>query len=174
MIKKAAAFAALSAMILMCGCLGGEDENGGSSDKEGALDFSLKVVGTYFDNDNEAFFSYLADEIYSLEEGESYAKSEVEEMLAEEEFIAGEEFVEYSMEEYLNTYDPRVMDHEEAQYEFPEEVSALKDSGWEFDEDDYIFIGYETKSGEEGPLWDDMLVFGVTHESGEGKLKALG
>ena len=174
MIKRAAAFAGLSAMVLMCGCLGGEDENGGSYDREGALDFSLKVVGTYFDNDKEAFLSYLADEVYSLEEGESYAKSEVEEFLAEEDYIAGEEFAQYSMEEYLDTYDPRVMDHEETESEYPEVVSALKDSGWEFDEDDYIFIGYETKSGDEGPLWDDPLVFGVTHETGEWRLKAVG
>jgi hypothetical protein len=158
-----------SILILICGCIG----SGDTFDKDGALEFSLKVVETYFDNDMGQFLSYLADEVYTLEGEGPSSKKEVENAFSEKEYVADESYANWTMEEYMNIYEPRVMDFDEIRDEFPESESEIKDLGWKFDDDDYLFIGFETKNGDEGPLWDDPLIFAVTHESGEWKFKAF-
>ena len=170
-MRKILLIAVATFSLIACGCI--EGENNESFDREGALEFSLKVVRTYFDNDMEGFISYLADELYSLEGDGPISKDELAPSISAEDHVVDEDYTMYSMEEYTEVYDPRVMDVEEVESEYPGIVSSMESLGWDYGEDDYLFIGWETKSGEEGPLWDDPLSFVVSHESGEWRFKAF-
>ncbi|MFO8051782.1 MAG: hypothetical protein R6V01_08820 [Thermoplasmatota archaeon] len=168
------ATAVLLTAVTFSGCLG-EEDNGTNSEfnKEGALEFSLKVVGTYFDNQKEEFYSCLGEELYSLEGGQPVSKEDVVGSFDENEYLIDEVYTEHTFEEYMETYEPRVLDQEEIVSEYPE-FKDIEFSGWEPDDDDYLFIGYETKAGKEGFLWEDPLVFMVTFEKGYWTVKAFG
>jgi len=156
--------------VSICGCMGGGEDD---LTKEGALEFGLKVVKTFFNNDMEKFISYLDDELVTLEGEGPISKQEARNFLEENGYVADEEFTLHTFDEYMETYDPKVMDADEVNAEWPELAGDMKALGWDFDGNDYIFIGYETKSGDEGFLWDDPLVFGITSEGGHWSFKAF-
>jgi hypothetical protein len=69
------------------------------------------------------------------------------------------------MDDYLEVYDPRVLGFDEYMKEYPE--TAIPDvGGWSPSEDDFLFVGFEAKPGREGFLWEDLLIFMVTNQSG--------
>ena len=164
----------LMTICLIPGCIK-KDEGAGDFTKEEALEFSLQVVETYFTNDMDEFKSYLDDEIFTLEGDGPLSRSEVILILDENDYVADEEYTDHTYQEYLDTYEPYVMDVDEVSQEFEGLVDNMKEIGWDFDDDDYIFMGWETKSGDEedGFLWDDPLAFGVTHEDGKWAFKAF-
>jgi len=143
--------------------------------KEGALKFGLKIVKTYFDNDIAEFKSYLDDEIFCLDGDGPISRAEVIADLDVSGYVVNEDYTEHTYQEYLDTYDPYVMDIDEIKAEFNELVELMISKGWDFDDDDYIFMGWKTKSGnqDDGFLWDDPLAFGITHEGGEWAFKAF-
>lgn len=163
-------------VALAAGCMEERPPPGGASlpDPEAeALDFSLQVVETYFTQDYAAFRTMLAPAIYTLEGEGPMTPEDVDAWHAREPpWPAGRDYSGHSMEEYLEVYAPRVLTIEAAQAEHPE-FAQMSWDGWEPDEDDYVFIGWETKPDQEPFLWDDLLAFAVTHESGEWRFKAF-
>ncbi len=178
--------AGLCFLLIICfipGCINSSDdvddgEGGiGTADftKKGALDFGLKVVKTYFTNNMAEFKSYLDDEVYIMEGDGPYTKAQVIKFLDEDDHVASEDFTKHSYQEYIDTYAPYVLDVDGTKAQYEGLVDAMIGLGWDFDEDDYVFMGWATKSGDEddGFLWDDPLVFGVTHEDGKWAFKAF-
>jgi len=153
-----------------CGCLGGSEK---SFDKAGALEFGLKIVKMYFDNDKDGFASLLAKEIYSLEGDGPYGREDVKQDILSEEYLADEDYPDHTMEEYLDVYDPYVLDSAEAEREYPEVIALVRTLGWEFDGNDHLFMGFETKPGKDEFLSDDPLVFAVTCEDDRWEFKAF-
>lgn len=158
-------------MSSLLGCLDTESKD--TFDEEDILEFGLEVLQTFFDNDKETFYSYLAEETYSLEGGGPYTVEEVRGWFDSDDYLMNQMYTQYSMEEYLETYEPEILDYKEVDSEYPGIIEMLRNLSWDFDDDDYMFRGWETKDGEEGPLWDDPLAFMVTHETGELKFKAF-
>jgi hypothetical protein len=174
-MEKWIGFSVMVVMTLsLSGCLGGGSESEEKFDKAGALEFSLKVVKTYFDNDMDEFVSYLDDEVYSLEGEGPIAKKDAEDILREDDYVADEDYPTHTYQEYLDTYDPKVLDSKEVTTEHSELIGEMKALGWDYGSDDYLFMGFETKPGKEEFLWDDPLVFVVTCEDGKWAFKAFG
>ncbi len=173
-MKKEVLIGVLVIICLIPGCIK-KDDGAEQFDEDGALEFGLKIVETYFTNDMEEFKSYLDDEIFTLEGDGPFSRSEVISFLDEDDYVADEEYPEHTYQEYLDTYKPYVMDVDEVDLEFEGLVGEMKEIGWDFDDDDYIFMGWETSSGDEedGFLWDDPLAFGITHEDGKWAFKAF-
>jgi hypothetical protein len=172
--------AGLCILLMVCfipGCLesnegGGE---GGGFDKEGTLEFGLKIVKTYFTNNMAEFKSNLDDQVYIMEGDGPYTKAQVINFLDEDDYVASEDYTKHSYQDYIETYAPYVLDVDETKIQYEGLVDTMIGLGWDFDEDDYVFMGWATKSGDEddGFLWDDPLVFGVTHEDGKWAFKAF-
>lgn len=168
------AFALVLAAPGLAGCL---EEPGGpavqGAPKEEALAFSLRVVETYLTGNYSAFRAVLADQVYTLEGDGPIDPAEVDAWAKEEpSFPDGRDYTHYTMEQYMDTYQPRVVTFDEARAEHPSFNETTWD-GWVPDGDDYIFLGAETKPGREGFLWDDLLAFAATKESGEWRFKAF-
>jgi len=163
-------------ILLLAACSGGNNREF-TFDKEGALVFSMQVLQTHFENDLDAFIALWDDELYTLELEGPYTKKFAAEKTKKNEYFINEilagEYAAYSLAEYKTDYAPRVLNAAEVNAADPELIPGLRKLGWDFDQDDYIFIGWDTKSGEAGPLWEDTLFFGITHESGEWRLKAF-
>jgi hypothetical protein len=137
-----------------------------SGTKEGALEFSLLLVETYFTGDEDRFCSHLAGTLYTLEGEGPFTKEEAISAIKEDKpFPSGEDYSEFTMEDYLENYHQEIMNYEDYS-EYPE-LSGLSIDGWEPDADDFLFLGYEVKSGKEGFVWDDLLVFMVTYQNGK-------
>jgi hypothetical protein len=134
--------------------------------KEGALEFSLAHVETYFTGDEDKFCSHLADTIYFVEEGGvSITKEEVISMFKENKpFTYGYDFSEFTMDDYLENYSTKIMDYEE--YSKEEWDSVFPIDGWTPDADDFFFIGLEVKPGKEGFIIPfELLRFMVTYQN---------
>ena len=81
---------------------------------EGALNFSLTVVETYFDNSQTGFDNFVSlfhDPFYLLEEMGAYSVSEVFQYEASHPF--GMDYSMYTMEDYLAQYLPYVLAYDE-------------------------------------------------------------
>ena len=141
--------------------------------KEGALIFSLKIVETYIEGDADRYCSYLADYIYSLEGEGPIEKIELCEYLSEESpFPFGHDYSQYTMDDYLDNYNPYIMDYEEYSEVYPS-ISNLNIDGWTPDADDFLFIGWELQRDREDFMWDDLLAYMVTYQNDEWELIAL-
>ena len=127
-----------------------------------ALDFSLELVETYFTGDENKFCSHLADTLYTLEGEGPITKEEAISSIKGRDFPFGEDYSKYTIENYLKNYRPKIMDYEDYSKLF-----SLSINGWEPDADDFLFLGYEVKSGKEGFMWDDLLSFMVTYQNGK-------
>ena len=170
-----AVFAVLFILCFIPGCL----DNGGNGDddpeKEAALEFGLKVVQTYFSNDMEKFKSYLDDEVFILDGDGPFSRADAISFLDDADHVASEDYLDHNYQEYLETYDPFVLNVDEVEDEFEGMVDIMIALGWDYDHDDYLFIGFETRSGneEDGFLWDIPLIFGITNEDGYWTFKAF-
>ena len=141
--------------------------------KEGALTFSLKIVETYIEGDADRFCSYLADYIYTLEGEGPIEKIELCEYLSEESpFPVGHDYSQYTMDDYLDNYNPYIMDYEEYSEVYPS-ISNLNIDGWTPDADDFLFIGWELQRDKEDFMWEDLLAYMVTYQNDEWELIAL-
>ena len=135
--------------------------------KEGALEFSLAHVETYFTGDEDKYCSHLADTIYNLGEGlkRSFTKEEVIRAIKEEKpFPYGYDYSEFTMDDYLENYSTKIMDYEE--YSKEEWGSVFPIDGWTPDADDFLFLGSEVKPGKEGFIIShDIFAFMVTYQN---------
>ncbi|MGA1822582.1 MAG: hypothetical protein ACMUIG_08640 [Thermoplasmatota archaeon] len=166
--------AVLSLILIVCGCTSSSTSDDDQTfDEESAMEFSLVIVQTYFDNDMDEFLSFMADTVYTLEAEGPYTKSFLQENYADNEYVVDEDFADFTMEQYLETYEPRILDHVDVEDEFPGMIQDLKDLGWDYNDDDYLFLGHETKTEDESPLWEDPLIFVISHESGVWRFKAF-
>jgi len=135
--------------------------------KEGALEFSLALVETYFTGDEDKFCSHLADTLYIVGEGAGrITKEEAISIIKEDKpFPFGEDYSEFTIDDYLENYSPKIMDYEEYSKEEWAVFRLFPIDGWTPDADDFLFIGYEVKPGKEGFMWDNLLVFMVTYQN---------
>lgn len=156
-------------LLFFSGCVSVNEEQV----KEEALDFSLEIVGTYLTGDVDRFCSFFTDPLYTLEDEGPFSRSEViRDLKARTPFPAGYDYSGYTMEDYLEVYEPRVLEFDEYMKEYPG-LETLEVGGWSPGEDDFLFVGSKTRPGREGFLWDDLLIFMVTDRSGEWELIAL-
>ena len=133
--------------------------------EDAALDFSLAVVETYLTGDADKFCSFLADTLYTLEGEGPITKEEAISAIKEDKpFPFGNDYSEFTMEDYLENYRPKIMDYGEYTKEYPE-LSSLSIDGWKPDADDFLFLGHEVKTGKEGFMWEDLLGFMVTYQN---------
>lgn len=140
--------------------------------KEEALNFSLQIVNTYFTKDYLAFISFLTPKTYTLEGEGPFDKQFVTAKLQEEPFPFGRDYSEYTLSDYLENYNPKILSFEEYALIYPH-IANLNIDGWSPNEDDFLFVGYETKPGKSEFMWDDLLVFMVTCENNEWRLIAF-
>ena len=140
---------------------------GETGTKEGALEFSLLLMETYFTGDEDKYCSHLADTIYNLGEGlkRSFTKEEVISAIKEEKpFPYGYDYSEFTMDDYLENYSTKIMDYEE--YSKEEWDSVFPIDGWTPDADDFLFLGFEVKPGKEGfIIFDNIFGFMVTYQN---------
>jgi hypothetical protein len=134
--------------------------------KEQGLRFCLDVIETYLTGDLEKYCTYLADYIYSLDGAGPLSRETVFDIFSNDDpFPGGNDYSIYSITDYLETYEPVILKFKEYIEEYPSLLN-LDIDGWSPDEDDFLFIGYRVKTGQEAFLWDDLLVFMVTHSYG--------
>lgn len=139
---------------------------GETGTKEGALEFSLAHVETYFTGDEDKYCSHLADTIYNLGEGQSsFTKEEVISFIKEiKPFPFGYDYSEFTMDDYLENYSTKIMDYEE--YYKEEWDRGFPIDGWTPDADDFLFLGYEVKPGKEGfIIFNQIFIFMVTYQN---------
>jgi len=143
-----------------------------SHSKSGALKFSLEIIETFLEGDVNGYIDRCADTLYTLEGEGPFTLEEWEPDLREEEpFPFGEDYSEYSMDDFEDAYDIKVYDHDEYMAEF-EFMADLDYPDWSPDEDDYLFWAQE-KEEDEGFIWDDLLAFMVTVQDGDWVMIAL-
>ena len=169
-------FAGIIALILILIPISGCTTNGGGGakigTKDGALDFSLKIIESYIDGDVDAYISYCADNLYCLDGDGPLSMDEWEPILREDEpFPAGRDYSDYTMEDFFAAYEYGIYDYAQYRVEF-DFVEELDFEDWTPDEDDFLFLANE-KEEDEGFIWDDLLVFMVTCEKGHWELNAL-
>lgn len=154
---------------------------GETGTKEGALEFSLAHVETYFTGDEDKYFSHLADTIYNFGEGpSSFTKEEIISARKKaKSFTCGYDYSEFTMDDYLENYSTKIMDYEE--YYNNDELGIKEEwdrflpfDGWTPDADDFLFLGFEVKTGKEEFMWDDLLVFMVTYQNKKWEIIAFG
>ena len=137
--------------------------------KEGALEFSLAHVETYFTGDEDKYCSHLADTIYVLGESlkKSYTKEEIISDIKEiKPFPFGYDYSEFTMDDYLENYSTKIMDYEEYSKEDWEIFRFFPIDVWTPDADDFLFLGFEVKPGKEGfIIFDELFGFMVTYQN---------
>ncbi len=164
------------------------------SKKEQAKEFSLQIVKTYFDKDCNTFYNALSDTFYSLEddgphektgkfsscyvlddirkpweEQDEYCKTiDIKEKLCESlhEGVRGE----YTFQDYLNSYNVKILEKTEYENEFPfiKNLQKFKPTS-----NDYLFVGYNIKANQDDFMWHDLLVFMVRMTEDGWRISAL-
>lgn len=160
--------------VTLAGCLEPPARPQGILDVDAsAREFGVRVVGMLLASDYASFRAVLADQVYTLEGEGPYSKAEVDAFFANDPFPSRTNTTNYTLAEYNATYAPEVWTFARATQEYPE-FANVSWSGWTPDaEDDRIFVGSKTKSGEPGWLWEDILSFAITRASGEWRYKAF-
>lgn len=148
--------------MLISGCT--SDKNN-QDVKEDALEFSLKIIETYLTGNSDKYLSYHTNVVYLLGQNRSLNREELNQTVNSQTFPHGEDYSDYTMDDYLETYDQEIMDYKEYISEYPS-IKNVSIDGWSPNEDDYIFFGYEVKPEKEGFMWDDLLTFMVSNQGG--------
>ena len=141
----------------------------GLSEKEQAKEFSLQIVKTYFDKNCDAFYDALSDTVYLLDDDGPFEKnSGIKKKLCES--IAKGVRGEYTFQDYLNSYDVRILEKTEYETEFKvgKDLQKFKPTL-----NDYLFVGYKVKANKTNFMWDDLLVFMVRKTETGWKISAL-
>ncbi|MFC1801423.1 hypothetical protein ACFLZB_03085 [Nanoarchaeota archaeon] len=129
------------------------------TEKAQAKEFALDVIQSFFDNDCEAFKSYLYEYVYSFEGEELIRVADFEDEVCGDfsNVVRGD----HTFEDYLEAYEIRILEKDEYMEEFPD-LATLDDL--ELSQRDYLFIGFELKDkNAEGFMWDDVLIFMVSN-----------
>ena len=137
-----------------------------------ALAFSLLVVETYFDPSEQSyqtFLGYLNDELYVIWGEGPFNKAD---LTYEDSHPFGRDYSPYTMEDYLEVYSPTIYAYDEAIAQYPSLAGQIV-GNWVYNEEDYLFLGAKTNPDQTSFIWDDILVFVVTKESGEWKVIAF-
>lgn len=157
--------------LLLPGCI--EPTPPAGDARAEVLAFGLRVVETYLRSDPHAFRALLAETTYTLEGEGPFTLADVDAWLfAELPFPSRRDYTAYTLDDDEATYAPRVLAYDEVVLEYPAFANVTWD-GWVPDGDDLIFAGGDVKEGQTSFLWEDILAFGVTRETGEWRLKAF-
>lgn len=139
------------------------------SEKEQAKEFSLQIVKTYFDKDCNTFYNALSDTVYLLDDNGPFEKnSDVKEKLCEsiKKGVRGE----YKFQDYLDSYDIKILEKMKYENEFPNIKNLQK---FKPTSNDYLFVGYRVKAHKDTFLWGDLLVFMVRKTENGWRISAL-
>lgn len=128
------------------------------SEKEQAREFALKVVETYFTKDCAVFYNALDDTIYTLEDEGPFTKSDLKNIGVCSKLSKQTVKGEHSFQDYIDSYDIRVLNNSEYEVEFPQFKNFQK---FNLTQRDYLFTGSEVKEGKENFMWTDPLSFVV-------------
>ena len=132
-----------------------------------ALEFSLGLVETFFDNSEESFEewrSFWADPIHLIFQGTSLPLAAFN---YDGSHPFGRDYTDYDLDDYLSVYSPRAVHWPALVEEYPELEESLN-TLLSVGADDWVFLGSEIQEGEQGFLWEDYLVFGVTYSEEKG------
>lgn len=132
---------------------------------DSAYQFSLRVIETYLTADSSLFRTYLADTIYTLDDDTPFLSDT---MQLTSIFSIVRDYSIYTIDDYLNTYDPEVHYKDSIFSYFDSTLST-----WSISMHDYIFVGNRLKADKTELIWSDLLVFVVTKKDGFWKLKAF-
>ena len=139
------------------------------SEKEQAQEFSLQIVKTYFDKDCNTFYNILSDKVYLLDNDGPFEKnSDIKKGLCES--IAKGVRGEHTFQDYLDSYDVRILEKIEYENEFPRIKNLQK---FKPTSKDYLFIGSKVKANKQNFMWDDLLVFMIRKTENGWKISAL-
>jgi len=132
--------------------------------KAEALTFSLNVVDTIIQGNLPAFYSALADRVYSLNTGNNYSCYRI----PPPEGVNGE----YSIKNYMEDYQYSLYSYQDFITLFPQ--WAESDRNWNPDEQTYLFMGNQLKNPSQESLLsqDNLLVFMVAPKDGDIKIIA--
>ena len=170
MKKISIIFILLIGLVLLGGCTQQTIKiDSGLSEKEQAKEFSLQIVKTYFDKDCNTFYSALSDTIYLLDDDGPFEKnSDIKEKLCESitQSVRGE----YTFQDYLDSYNVRILKKIEYENEFPTINNLQK---FKPTSNDYLFVGSEVKANKDNFMWDDLLVFMVRKTENGWRISAL-
>ena len=166
-MMRASLLCGMMSLSVVAGC-GSDSPTDSPTDREEALDFSLRVVETFVEADLATFESFLADTLYILEAHEPSIA--VDELDLDGLFAELERELEgFTMEDYHARYAPRVLDYAEySQLGVGDDLTY-----WSLTPDDFLFVGSELKPGQEEFILDDLLVFVVTKHSGRWIVRAM-
>ncbi len=124
-----------------------EGETDMSEPRAQATEMGMSVIQSYFDGDPEVFIAMLHHTLPQIgREGEAMDGEYFGDLIRHATpYPSGEDFSQYTMEEYQAVYDPLVLTFQEAidQLSFPE----VEGDGWVPEEGDYLFIGWNLKPG---------------------------
>lgn len=134
-----------------------------------ALDFSLKMVKHYFEEDCEAAYAMMADSMLTIDGDGVFAKAPLKERLCKgiKKAIRDKD---KSYQDYLNTYNPSVLDSKALQEKFPklnypDYYTPLPN--------DRFFLGFEFKEGvskDKNFIWDDLFFFVIRKTGNQWKM----
>lgn len=133
--------------------------------KSGALDFSLKVVRSFIENDTTVFKTFFADTVYFLE---SHEEPRPTSSIPITELFSQFDYSDYTMDDFNNNYSSQILKYNG--YKNEKWVTTLE--YWHPDSEDYLFIAPFIEGGNNF-MWDDLLIFVVTKRSGEWKIRAF-
>lgn len=148
--------------------------NAEAADKNKAEKFSLSIVESYFNRECKTFYEALTDPFYLIEDDIPIEKDDnTEKKLCESILKAFEG--EHTYQEYLGSYNVRVLDRDEFMTEpiMFEETYVRDLVNFKPTNNDYLFVGSSLKENKEDFMWEDMLFFIVRKVDDTWKISAI-
>ena len=141
----------------------------GTSVNETPLEFALSIVESFFNNDCRTFYDTLTNPFYSLgADIEIFKHPEMVSGACDSNFY---DTGNRTFQDYLDTYEPRILNYAEYYSESPGLFDFL--TKLNAGENDYLFIGRETKPGQEDFISEELALFMVRRINGKWKISAL-
>ena len=151
--------------LIFWGCDNSTKPKEESDLKSEALDFSLKVIKSYIENDTTAYKTFLSDTLYLMESSEEPIPTS---SISVTEIFSKFDYSNYTMGDFNNNYSSEIFEYNE--YKNQEWVTSLE--YWHPDSEDYLFITTFIE-GSENFMWRDLRIYVVTKRSGEWKIRAI-
>lgn len=129
--------------------------------------FALEVIETYFNNDCDAFYEKISDEVFTLDGNGIIKKAEIKDKICTsiEDAIINKE---KSFQDYLNDYDTEMLTIPEVETRFKIKMPDY----YVPDKSDLLFLGFTLKDEKtENYIWDDMFTFFIRKENGKWTVK---
>lgn len=161
-------FLVTSLLIISCSDSDNPVKSNEDALKAEATDFSLKVVECYITQDTKVFEEFLPEILYVVDPSEPpYETSNI----ILDHYLSSYDYSNYTIQQYKDTYDYEILNYEQYSNNYASWVGSLE--YWHPSNKDYLFFGHIPREGKTPFMDSRILIFLVSNESGDWKLKAI-